>query len=446
MSGVVPLPLVSVHQALLPGGKVLMVDGEWAGTDATVWNPVTNIFDEVPVPVNIFCNGMDQMADGRLLVAGGHGGSHIGMPYGNIFDPSAVTWTVLPDMAYPRWYPTVTMLPDKRLIVTSGETTCNGCDATIQEIYDPSTNSWSQLSNAPFSFPYYPRVYLLSDGRILVAATMKGPIVSHVLDLNALTWTAVGGPAVDGLSSAMYLPDKILKEGLSTDPGTPGSPSVATAYVLDMTQTSPTWREVASMTFPRCFQNTTLLPDGTVLVTGGGMDSNATDVANAVYPVELWSPATETWTTLASMNAPRLYHSEALLLPDGRVLISGGGRFYDYPDPNDQLNAEFFAPPYLFKGSRPVITSAPAQLSYGQNFTVQTPNAAQIATVSLIRYGSVTHAFNMGQHFLPLSFSAGNGSLTISAPVNANLAPPGNYLLFIVNTNGVPSVAATVHF
>jgi Domain of unknown function (DUF1929)/Bacterial Ig domain/Galactose oxidase, central domain len=446
MSGVVPLPLVSVHQALLPGGKVLMVDGEWAGTDATVWNPVTNIFDEVPVPVNIFCNGMDQMADGRLLVAGGHGGSHIGMPYGNIFDPSAVTWTVLPDMAYPRWYPTVTMLPDKRLIVTSGETTCNGCDATIQEIYDPSTNSWSQLSNAPFSFPYYPRVYLLSDGRILVAATMKGPIVSHVLDLNALIWTAVGGPAVDGLSSAMYLPDKILKEGLSADPGTPGSPSVATAYVLDMTQTSPTWREVASMTFPRCFQNTTLLPDGTVLVTGGGLDSNATDVANAVYPVELWSPATETWTTLASMNAPRLYHSEALLLPDGRVVISGGGRFHDYPDPNDQLNAEFFAPPYLFKGSRPVITSAPAQLSYGQNFTVQTPNAAQIAAVSLIRYGSVTHAFNMGQHFLPLSFSTGNGSLTISAPVNANLAPPGNYLLFIVNTNGVPSVAVTVHF
>jgi hypothetical protein len=101
------------------------------------------------------------------------------------------------------------------------------------------------------------------------------------------------------------------------------------------------------MTFPRCSQNTTLLPDGTVLVTGGAVDSVGTDVANAVYPVELWSPATETWTTLASMNAPRLYHSEALLLPDGRVLISGGGRFYDYPDPNDQLNAEFFAPPYL---------------------------------------------------------------------------------------------------
>ena len=321
-----------------------------------------------------------------------------------------------------------------------------GDDVTIQEIYDPSTNSWSQLSSAPFSFPYYPRVYVLSDGRILVAADFEDPIVSEVLDLTALTWTAVGGPAVDGGSSAMYLPDKILKEGLSADPGTPGIPSVATAYVLDMTQTSPTWRQVASMAYPRCFHQTTILPDGTVLVTGGGLDSVGIDVANAVYPVELWSPTTQTWTTLASMNAPRLYHSEALLLPDGRVMISGGGRFYDYPDPTDQLNAEFFAPPYLFKGPRPVITSAPAQLSYGQNFTVQTPDAAQIATVSLIRYGSVTHGFNMGQHFLPLSFSAGSGSLTISAPANANLAPPGNYLLFIVNTNGVPSVAATVNF
>ena len=277
---------------------------------------------------------------------------------------------------------------------------------------------------------------------------MKGPIVSHVLDLKALTWTAVGGPAVDGLSSAMYLPDKILKEGLSADPGTPGSPSVATAYVLDMTQTSPTWREVASMSFPRCFQNTTLLPDGTVLVTGGGVDSVGTDVASAVYPVELWSRATEIWTTLASMNAPRLYHSEALLLPDGRVLISGGGRFNNDNESVYQYSAQFFSPPYLFKNSglRPTIASAPSTLSYGLNFTVVTPNAAQIAHVSLIRFGSVTHDINMSQRFLPLSFVVGNGLLTVTAPVDSNLAPPGNYLMFIVDANGVPSVAAIVHF
>jgi hypothetical protein len=141
-----------------------------------------------------------------------------------------------------------------------------------------------------------------------------------------------------------------------------------------------------------------------------------------------------------------LYHSEGLLLPDGRVLVSGGGRFNDDTESTDQFSAEFFAPPYLFKGARPTITSAPSQLVYGQNFTIGTPNAAQIASVSLIRFGTATHAFNMSQRFLPLAFSAGSGSLTVTAPVNSDLAPAGYYMLFIVNSTGVPSVAAIVHF
>jgi hypothetical protein len=230
------------------------------------------------------------------------------------------------------------------------------------------------------------------------------------------------------------------------DPNAPQSASTATAYVLDMTQTVPAWQQVASMHFARTYLCSTILADGTVLVSGGGTNSAPADVAHAVLPVELWSPATQTWTTLASMSAPRLYHSEALLLPDGRVLISGGGRFNDDTEPTYQYNAEFFEPPYLFKGSRPVITSAPSQLSYGQNFTVQTPNAGQIATVSLIRFGSMTHDINMSQRFLPLSFTMGSGSLSVTAPANAYLAPPGNYMLFLVNSAGVPSVAAIVHF
>jgi hypothetical protein len=286
----------------------------------------------------------------------------------------------------------------------------------------------------------------LPDGRVLAAATSEAPIVSEVFNLNASTWTAVGGTAVDGGSSAMYLPSKFLKTGTSNDPDASVRTAAPTAYVLDMTQPTPAWRQVASMSFARAFHNTTVLPDGNVLVTGGGPTTNATDVTNAILPAELWSPTTETWTTLAPMSAPRLYHSEAILLPDGRVLISGGGRFNDDTEPTDQFSAEFFEPPYLFKGPRPTISSAPSQLVYGQNFTVQTPDAAQIASVSLIRYGSATHAINMSQRFIPLSFVTGNGSLTVTAPINSSLAPAGNYMLFLINTSGVPSMAATVHF
>ena len=447
-SALIPLPIVSVHSVLLPGGKILMWDGQAAnGEVGIVWNPATNSVDSVPLPANAFCCGMEQMADGRIFTAGGHVLAHLGRPIANIFNPSNESWTVLPEMAQPRWYPTATALPDGRFIMTSGETTCDRCYVPIMEIYKPSTNSWSQLSSAPFTFPYYPYVYVLPNGRILVAGSQEAPIVSQVLDLNTLTWIPVGGStAVDGGSSAMYLPNKFLKMGKSIDPDLATVASSATAYVLDMTQTSPAWHQVASMTFPRCYHTATLLPDGNVLVTGGGTTTGAVDVAHAVLPAELWSPVTETWTTLASMGAPRLYHSEALLLPDGRVEVSGGGRFDDLSRSADQFTAQFFEPPYLFKRARPVITSAPSKLSYGQNFRVQTPDAARIAKVSLIRFGAVTHTNNMSQRFLPLSFSVGSGSLAVTAPLDANHAPPGNYMLFILDTNGVPSIAATVHF
>jgi hypothetical protein len=447
-SGTTPLPLVTVNAVLLATGKILMYGGQTDGYDAIVWNPTTNTIESAPVPVNTFCTGNEQMADGRIIVVGGHIYGHAGLPAANIFNPTNESWTVAPDMSYPRWYPTATTLSGGTIIVTSGETTCDECDETIQEIYNPSTNSWSQLSAAPFFFPYYPHVYLLPDGRVFVPADAETPIVSEVLDLNALTWTSVGGAAVDGGSSVMYLPNKFLKAGTSVDPDLATRNSVATAYTLDMTQSSPSWVQVASMAFPRTYLNMTLLPDDTVLVTGGGTTTNAVGLSDAVLQAELWSPATMTWTTLASMNAPRLYHSEGLLLPDGRVLVSGGGSFNQVDEPTDQDSAEFFAPPYLFKGARPSITSAPSVLTYGQNFTVQTPDAAQIASVSLIRFGSVTHCINMSQRFLQLTFTAppGTGSLAVTAPANSNLAPPGNYMLFIVNKSGVPSVAAIVHF
>jgi galactose oxidase-like protein/Big-like domain-containing protein len=447
-SPLVPLPIISVHSDLMPNGKILMWDGQPNfGPTAIVWDPIYNTVNWTSAPVDTFCTSVEALADGRPFLAGGTDQiSSYGLKSTLAFNPNTESWTTLADMAYARWYPTTTILPDGRIIVSSGEVNGVGTDEPIHEIYNLSTNSWTQLSSAPWKFPYYPHLYVLSDGRVLAAATAEAAIVSQILDLNSLTWTPVGGSAVDGGTSAMYLPNKIVKMGKSWDPDNGSTPSVATTYVLDMTQATPTWRQTASMAFARTYATATSLPDGTVLVTGGGTTTGPKDVANAVLPAELWSPTSESWTTLAAMNSPRLYHSEAVLLADGRLFIYGGGRFDNSTVSTDQFSGEFFSPPYLFKGSRPVITSAPSQLSYGQNFTVQTPDAGRIAKVSLIRFGGVTHAQNWSQRFLPLTFSAGSGSLSVTAPVNASLAPPGYYMLFLVDTNGVPSIAATVHF
>jgi hypothetical protein len=149
----------------------------------------------------------------------------------------------------------------------------------------------------------------------------------------------------------MYTPGKFMKSGLGRDPDLPGAPSVATTYVLDMTAPAPHWRQTASMAFPRTDHNLTLLPDGTVLTIGGGRNSDVFDPNAPVLTPELWDPTTEIWTLMAPSTRPRIYHSTALLLPDGRVLSAGGGRW----GPN-YLEAQFYSPPYLFKGPRPTIS------------------------------------------------------------------------------------------
>src|SRR5262249_5360280 len=162
------------------------------------------------------------------------------------------------------------------------------------------------------------------------------------LDVATQTWSVVDPTVLDAGSAVMYLPGKVMKTGgsyITGDHGLyKGIPSAATTYVLDMTQPSPGWQQTAPMDNARSHLNLTVLPDDTVLATGGSSDISGEFPQYAVYPAELWSPATQTWTTMASMQTPRMYHSTALLLPDGRVLSAGGGRTGD-PVSYDYLNA-----------------------------------------------------------------------------------------------------------
>ena len=235
----------------------------------------------------------------------------------------------------------------------------------------------------------------------------------------------------------MYAPGKVLVMGGDSNP------PKNTAEVIDLNAASPSWRAVDPMQFARKHLNATLLPDGKVLVTGGTAAPGFNDPSGHVDAAELWDPATENWTTLASNSGiPRVYHSAALLLPDGRVLSTGG---------NFVLDTEIYSPPYLFKGTRPTVTSAPTSVAYGQSFFVGTPNALAISKITMLRLSSVTHAFNQSQYINELSFSQTTGGLNVTAPSAPTaigpppvVAPPGYYLLFLLNGSGVPSVAKFV--
>jgi hypothetical protein len=242
------------------------------------------------------------------------------------FDPTGEVWSEGPLMSQGRYYPTATVLGDGRVFVSGGTTTCGTCYANRPEIYDPVADTFTPLApTAQRDFKYYPHPYLLPDGRIIVAAQDDKAIDTRVLDLATQQWTVVDSRIIDGHSSVMYLPGKFMKSGKATA-DMQGYPAVATTFTLDMNQPSPQWQATAPMAYPRSFHNLTLLPDGQVLVTGGGTTTNKVDYANAVHAAELWSPVTRTWTTLASSHKPRMYHSTALLLPDATVLVAGSGR------------------------------------------------------------------------------------------------------------------------
>jgi hypothetical protein len=438
-SSVVNIPAVAVNLVLLKNNKVLFYQD---GASPTVWDYVNGTFTGVPTTANLFCSGHALFADGRVLVVGGWGGGDSdGIANAEIFDPSNNSWTAVPNMSYRRWYPTATTLSDGTIMVTAGWQTGPHANAGIPEIYNSTTNTWTKLTLANNPFETYPFLYQLSDGRVIHVGNSEYATVTDILDLTTQTWSVVDPNIVDGASCAMYLPGKIMKAGTATDSQGSG-PSAKTTYVLDTTVATPAWQQTPSMAYSRSFLNLPVLPDGTVLAIGGETDKNGGNIANAVYQAELWSPQTETWTTMTAMHTPREYHATAILLPDARVLVSGMGA--DFGNVPNETNAEFYSPPYLFKGARPSITQAPAQISYGTNFFVSTPDAATITTVVLIRTGAVTHFFDQNTRYVPLTFQQTAGGLTLSAPASANFAPPGYYMLFIVNSSGIPSIAPFV--
>ncbi|WP_157440469.1 galactose oxidase-like domain-containing protein [Actinokineospora inagensis] len=439
-------PFVAVHMIALNNGKYILWDG-WHQPEPTyLWDPATNNFTTIMAPDSIFCAANAHLPDGRVLVVGGYGvvsTGELGIKDTTIFDPATNSWSRVADMHYPRWYPSVTELPDGRYVTISGNTSDAYTWAEHPEVYDPGNNTWTVLSNVNTSQIHeveYPFAYLAPNGKVFTMGPSED--VSYWLDVNNQTWTPVGASGVVNGSSTMYRPGKILYSGGSATVSD-GAPAMANTSVIDLTAATPTWRRTAPMNVARDFHTLTTLADGKVLAVGGAPSSDQSKLNTNILTAEIWDPATEQWSTAASMAVPRQYHQTALLMPDGRVLVAGGGHHISATVPG-QPSGQIYSPPYLFNGSRPSITTAPASTAYGQSISLATPDSADISAVNLVSVGADTHQSDMDQRFVPLQFTKGVGTLTVQTPSGANMAPPGDYMVFIVNSAGVPSVAKTV--
>ena len=445
------MPINPVHAALLHNRKVLIVSGSGnlptnSNWQAAIFDPATGTIITQPVSWDMFCNGMVVLPDGRAFVNSGtlqydpfHG--HLKSA---IYDPATGQFTDAQNMAHGRWYPTVTSLPDGTLMTFSGLDENGNTNSTV-EIYTVGSG-WSPTYGSPFTPPLYPRMHLIPNGKVFYSGSTTS---SRYFDPVAHTWSAVvantnyNGTRTYGTSVLLPLtPANNYKPVVMILGG--GNPSTNTTELIDLSAATPKWAFGPSMSQPRIEMNATILPNGKVLAVGGSL--NDEDTSTASLNADLYDPVSNTFSSAGQNAFARLYHSNSLLLPDATVLFIGGNPARG----TYEAHNEIYTPAYLFNAdgtaaTRPTIGGVSSStIGYGVVFQVQSPDAANISSVVFMRPGAPTHAFDMEQRMVGATFTAGSGVLNVTAPPNSNIAPPGYYMLFLLNSAGVPSVAQFV--
>lgn len=454
-------PIIPIHVVLLPDGRLLSYGTDERGRQGAqfqydVWDPKRGLGPDshltLPnkVGTDLFCSGqLIVPADDSVLLVGGdrtvNGVRNWSSPDINFFDGKTnVLRSAGRTMERPRWYPTVTTMPNGEIVVTAGRLDPEHY-APLPEIYNPKTG-WRTLPGAEDVAAFgvhnwdYPRQFVQPNGKVFVMS-----VEGHAYEFDTSGEGSVrplnvsifrGHPY---LPSVMYLPGKILTLRW-----------LGLTYDLDINGKEPVVKSAAWSGLARFNGSMTVMADGTVLLNGGSMLNNASKWYLAPnYESKIWHPDTGKWTDAAIAKRMRLYHSISLLMQDGSILTGGGGA----TGPETNLNGEIYYPPYLFKkdgsGERavqPVLQEAPDFLDWGQFFKIKvdTPN---ISKIHLIKTGSVTHTNNFEERFIPLNFKAlGEGRFSVEAPANANIAPPGYYHLFVLNSDGVPSYSKLIKF
>jgi len=442
--------VVGANAVVLNTGNVLFYyypPALFTGSLAAVLNPVTGAltFIQVNVERDIFCSGVSVLPNGMVAISGGVvEATHVGtsFPDGTVnltlFDPATQTWSTGQSMTYARWYPSSVIMSDGTMLELSGSNETGTKVQNWLESYNYLTGSWTVLpstANLPSdTLQTYPRLTLLNSGNVLMSAPAAA---TYQFNPSTNWWTFVANTnfGYRYFAPHVLLPgtQKVMVAGGSPTQPNGGSTATATAEIIDMSKTTPAWTYTTPMNYARYNENLVILADGTILAVGGG--GGGGEYTNPIYTPELYNPTAATWTVMAPQAIQRTYHSTAVLLPDGRVISSGSDNRV-----TTEMTYEIYSPPYLFKGTRPAIQASPASVSYGAQFTITTSNASTITGVALVRPGATTHADDFDQRYVPLTFTAGSGTLTATAPATSSQAPPGYYMLVIVNSSGVPSI------
>ncbi len=427
-SPVKPWPIVAVNAVLMPDGRVFTF-----GTERTidVWDPSAGLEGghltlADTTGGNFFCSAQLVLPGGAGVFIAGGAPLETPSDATKVFDYGNNTLTRTGDMNRGRYYASTTTLLNGHTYIQGGT---GGGD--FPEIRDP-TGAFHLLSGVDHGelLPRYPRNFVAPDGRIF-GYDANGKMYFVDTDGNG-SFTRTGtftGPLGPDSSTAMFRPGRILQFGGSSNG----------ARVIDITGAAPIVTATQNLSSQRRYVQATILADGKVLAVGGSEVKNQMTGVN--YSAEIWDPNTGQWTRGANAVQARLYHSTALLMPDASVLVAGGGQ----PGPQTNENVEVYYPPYLFDGNggwaaRPGLESAPSYIDIGQTFVVDLVDSQAIQRVALIKTGSVTHSFNLEQRYVELTFQRSGNRLTVRAPTRAVDAPPGYYLLFVINQAGTPSV------
>ncbi|MBI1852200.1 MAG: DUF1929 domain-containing protein [Planctomycetes bacterium] len=448
--------ILAVMAATLRTGKVLYVAG--SGNDpnnlifsARVWNPVTGEITPFTLERDLFCAGLAFQGNGTVLFSGGTAqyDPFFGLRDTTEFDPISETFEREDgaDMALGRWYPSNLALPDGRVLVMSGLDDVSGATNRTVEIYSDDTGRWDAPTHVPdaMNLTLFPWLHVTTAGEVIHTGRSTD---TWIMNPATRQWRQIANSnfGLRDYGNSVFLPlnppaydQRFLIAG-GTD-YCAGGLATASAEILDLDRPAPAWRWIEPMCCPRVDGMSVILPDCSVLTQGGSLFKEAP--STGTLTAELFDPASETWTRAASSTIPRVYHSVAALLPDGRVWIAGSN-----PDRgDDEMRMEVYSPPYLFKGgSRPRIVDAPAVVQYGQTFTIDV-QGGPLARVRMMRPTACTHSTEFEQRCVGATVvagGAGNGPVTLVAPPNPNVAPPGYYMMFAIDSRLVPSEAAWV--